>query len=283
MHQITAGRYTVTALSDGLSRLPALFFPGLQCCTQASGIDADGTIHIPTGCFLVNGADRTVLVDAGLGPLLLPYPEGMPAATASQGQPTPFLSEGGQLPDQLRALGCDPSDIDTVVLTHLHPDHIGWIAPHGIPYFPKAQIVFGAADWDALIEASNDAEPGITGMKTARDADRLTLIDNASHDIAPGITMEHAAGHTPGSYILVIGSARQRAYLLGDVVQHPLQLNDQSISFLTDADRAQAARTRSALLRRLEREHNAIGMAHFPGSDFQRIISGNPRIWKPQH
>ncbi len=283
MHQITVGRYTITALSDGLSRLPPLFFPGLDCCSHASGIDPDGTIHIPTGCFLVHGADRTVLVDAGLGPLRLPYPEGMPAATAPEGQPTPYLSEGGQLPDQLRGLGCDPSGIDTVVLTHLHPDHIGWIAPHGIPYFPRAQILCGAADWDTLIEPSNDTEPGISGMRTARDTHRLTVIDTTTHKIAPGITMEHTPGHTPGSYILVIGSARQRAYLLGDVVQHPLQLNNTTISFLTDTDRAQAERTRSTLLHRLERDHNPIGTAHFPGSDFHRIIPGTPRIWKPEH
>jgi hypothetical protein len=79
----------------------------------------------------------------------------------------------------------------------------------------------------------------------------------------------------------VIASGNDRAYLLGDVVQHPLQLNDESISFLTDLDPALAARTRQRVFDAMEREQAAIGMDHFPGLGFQQIIAGSPRKWLP--
>jgi glyoxylase-like metal-dependent hydrolase (beta-lactamase superfamily II) len=281
VHRITVGRYTITALSDGLSRLPPMFFPGLDPCRHDSGLDMDGTIHIPTGCFLVRDADRTILVDAGLGPTTLAYPDGMPTAGVGQDEPIPPLSEGGLLPDQCRAAGCEPWEVDTVFLTHLHADHIGWLAPYGVPYFENAEIVFDEADWDALIAPAGDTQPGIAGMKAVRDAGRVRLVDKTGQAFASGLTLERAPGHTPGSCILVVDSGGERAYLLGDVVQHPLQLNDSSISFLTDGDAAEASHTRAALLGRLEQEQAAIGMDHFPESMFQRIGPGNPRIWRP--
>jgi glyoxylase-like metal-dependent hydrolase (beta-lactamase superfamily II) len=277
VHQLTVGPYVVTAMSDGLSRLPTMFFPGLDPCRHDAQLDRDGTIHIPTGCFLIQGPSDTILVDAGLGPLTLPYPEGMPTAA---GNPTPPLSEGGALPEQLRSLGCAPGDVDTVVLTHLHADHIGWVAPGGTPFFENATVVFGAADWDALIEGASDAEPGVPGMKAARDAGRTQSLDATSVQLRPGVTLEHCPGHTPGSYVVIVSSPSERLYLLGDVVQHPLQLDDSSISFLTDADAAQAASGRADLLRRIEVEAAAVGMDHFPTGTFQRIAAGHPRMWQ---
>jgi glyoxylase-like metal-dependent hydrolase (beta-lactamase superfamily II) len=279
VHQIAVGSYIITGLSDGLSRLPPMFFPGLDPCQHDSGLDADGTVHIPTGCFLIRGAGRTILVDAGLGPLALPYPEGMPTAKIA-GLPTPPLSEGGQLPDQLRAAGCEPSEVDTVMLTHLHGDHTGWVAPDGVPYFGNATVLLGAADWDALVESADDAEPGITGLRAARDAGRVTALDATSQSIAAGVSVEHCPGHTPGSYVVIVSAPNQRAYLLGDVIQHPLQLNDEDISFLTDADTALAARTRRALIDQLAAEGALIGMDHFPTGAFQRIVGAGPRVWQ---
>jgi glyoxylase-like metal-dependent hydrolase (beta-lactamase superfamily II) len=276
VHQLSIGPYTITALSDGLSRLPPMFFPGLDECAHDTYIDNDGTVHIPTGCFVIQSADATILVDAGLGPLTLPYPEGIPVAA---GSPTPALSEGGRLPDQLQEVGCDPADIDIVFLTHLHADHVGWVAPRGRPYFENATVMFGAADWDVLIESAGDAEPGVAGMKAARAAGRIETVDSTTSTLRPGVTVEHCPGHTPGSYVVIVSSASQRLYLLGDTVQHPLQLNDSSISFLTDTDVALAHRNRGQLLRRIEDEGAAVGMDHFPTGTFQRITSGNPRMW----
>ena len=277
--QLSIGDITVFALSDGMSRLPRMFFPGLDFDAHPEVLAHDGTVHIPTGCFLIRTAERAILVDAGLGPRNVPFMEGMTPATSSPGEPTPWMSEGGLLPTALHTVGCQPQDIDTVFLTHLHPDHVGWVAPHGTPFFANATVVFGAADWDPLIAAAPDGDPSKANLEAARSAERTRPIDGDMVPIAPGVTARPAPGHTPGQYVLVLGSGADRAYLLGDAVQCPLQLTENDISFLTDVDPALAARTREALFSEIEAQRAAVGMDHFPGLEFQRILAGTGRRW----
>jgi glyoxylase-like metal-dependent hydrolase (beta-lactamase superfamily II) len=279
---IKIGHIDIFALTDGLSRLPAMFYPGLDARVHPEVFDEDGTVHIPTGCFLIRAAGTTTLVDAGLGPISIEYPEGIPPAKAALGDAAPKMAEGGLLPEALAAIDTKAEDIDTVFLTHLHPDHVGWVAPGGTPYFPNARVVFGAADWEPLVVGVVAGEPGfeaVSGMNAARAAGRTEPIEGDLVPIAPGITARHAPGHTPGSYVLIISSGTDRAYLLGDVVACPLQLTDTDISFLSDIDAAMAARTREALLRELEGQPVAIGIDHFPGLEFQRILTGTGRRW----
>jgi glyoxylase-like metal-dependent hydrolase (beta-lactamase superfamily II) len=179
----------------------------------------------------------------------------------------------------LADMGCSPRDIDTVFLTHLHPDHVGWVAQQGKPFFDRATVVFGGADWEPLIASAPADDPFRTGMETVAAAGRTKPIQGDMVAIAPGVTARHAPGHTPGHYVLVIASGTERAFLLGDAVACPLQLTENDIGFLTDVDRAMAARTREALFRELENQSIGIGMDHFPGLEFQRILRGQGRRW----
>jgi glyoxylase-like metal-dependent hydrolase (beta-lactamase superfamily II) len=113
----------------------------------------------------------------------------------------------------------------------------------------------------------------------AASANRLEPIDGDMVPVAPGVTARHAPGHTPGHYVLVISSGVDRAYLLGDAVQCPLQLTETDISFLTDVYASLASRTREALFRELEEQQAAVGMDHFPGLEFQRILTVAGRRW----
>src|SRR6516165_8808169 len=98
---IRIGDIEITALNDGTSRLPAMFYPGLDVGVHPEVLSEDGTVHIPAGCFLVRGPSRTILVDAGIGPVTVEYPEGMPRARAAAGEPEPKLAVGGLLPEAL--------------------------------------------------------------------------------------------------------------------------------------------------------------------------------------
>jgi glyoxylase-like metal-dependent hydrolase (beta-lactamase superfamily II) len=253
MHTIRIGAHQIIALSDGMSRPPPTFYPGLDIEKHPELLDRDGTVHIPTGSFLLRSPGATILIDAGLGPTTIPLPDGSP------------MSQGGLLPNALATVGYSPTDIDLVFLTHLHPDHIGWIAPHGEPYFPNAEVVYGAADWDLLADK---------GMHVVRAAGRTRPLTEPAVALTEGVTARHTPGHTPGSYILIATAGDDSAYLLGDLVHHPLQLTNPNITFATDTDAALATQTRAALFRELE-DATAIGMAHING--FHRIT----RTWHP--
>src|SRR6266536_3954045 len=92
-------------------------------------------------------------------------------------------------------------------------------------------------------------------------------------------TAHHSPGHPPGHYVVRVSSTDARAYLLGDIVHHPLQLNDKGISFLSETEPERALRAREELLTALQGRNVSIGMAHFPGLDFQQITTANGRQW----
>ncbi|WP_410618546.1 MBL fold metallo-hydrolase [Amycolatopsis sp. cmx-8-4] len=89
-------------------------------------------MHVPIGAFLVRGQGRTILVDTGFGPRETGFPHGV---TPAAGDPTQPMGEGGDLLAALAKAGTAPEDVDTVFVTHLHSDHVGWLAPEGTPAF----------------------------------------------------------------------------------------------------------------------------------------------------
>ncbi|GGT24888.1 MULTISPECIES: MBL fold metallo-hydrolase [Streptomyces] len=274
------GHITVTALDDGVSHLPPLFYPGLDFEAHPGLLEADRTYHIPARCFLVQGDGFTVLVDAGIGPQNIHFPAELAAAAGLDPAPE-FIAAGGALPEALAAVGVAPQDVTTVFLTHLHADHVGWAAPGGKPFFPGAEVVYGAADWDALIATAPQEDPARIVMEGARKAGVLRPVDAAVVEIAPGVVAHHTPGHTPGHYVVRVTGGDQEVYLTGDAVHHPLQLDSTAISFLTDVDPEHTLRTRQELLARIAgRTDAAVGTAHFPGRGFQRVrVEGAGRTW----
>lgn len=252
------GDLELLPLSDGTAKLPPAFYRGLDLEVEAHAalFDADGTVHIPIGCYLVRHGGRTILLDAGLGPIRVSW------------------AEGGALPGALAEVGVRPEDIDTVVCTHLHLDHVGWIVQDERPFFPNATVVFGDADWSSFVDADDANATTRTAMHVLRDADRLEAISGDMVDVAPGITARHTPGHTLGSYSLVLSSGDERAFLLGDAVECPLQLEEPDLSVISDVDPALAARTRELLWKELEGTDALVGAAHFPGLELGRILTG---------
>jgi glyoxylase-like metal-dependent hydrolase (beta-lactamase superfamily II) len=145
---IDVGSIKVSALNDGEVHLPPVYYPGLDFGVHPELLQADGTCHIPVGCFLIQAAGLTVLVDAGLGPSSIPFPGGI-AAAAGLADPPESIAAGGRLPGALAAAGVAPADITTVFLTHLHAGHIGWVAPGGVLFFPDAVVMCRAVEWEA--------------------------------------------------------------------------------------------------------------------------------------
>ena len=275
---IDVGGIKVSALNDGEVHLPPMYYPGLDFGAHPELLQADGTYHIPVGCFLIQAEDLTVLVDAGLGPSSIPFP-GDIAAAAELTDPLESIAARGLLPGALAAAGIAPADIATVFLTHLHADHIGWVPLVVSCSFPMrwscAVPSRGRRRRSPPRPASSRAGGGLRppGPRVLRPIDAATV------ELAPGVSAHHSPGHTPGHYVVRVSSNGEDAYLLGDVVHHPLQLNDQGISFLSETEPERVLRAREELLTALQGRNVSIGMTHFPGLNFQRITTAKGREW----
>jgi glyoxylase-like metal-dependent hydrolase (beta-lactamase superfamily II) len=261
---VRIGDIELVALNDGVCKLPQGFYVGLDFATHQDLLSDDGLVHIPVGCFLLRTGETVVLVDAGIGDLDLGW------------------ARGGELPAALRAAGVGPEDIDIVVCSHLHADHIGWLNVDGAPFFPNASVRYGAADWAEFVAGPKAETRSKKTMEALLAADRLEPLDGDMVTIAPGLTARHTPGHTLGHYALVVSSGSERAVLLGDAVECPLQLEEPDFHALSDVDPVLAARTREALWRELEGTNVAVSAAHFPGLQFGRVLTGSgKRIFGP--
>lgn len=215
----------------------------------------DCQMRVPVGAFVVRTAGRTILFDAGVGETDDP------------------MFEGAALLENLVALGIDRAEIDTIVISHLHSDHMGWLERADQITFPNATIRIGAADWNHFFVQ------GFGGRRRARRLgvieSRVELIDQDGETIAPGITTRATPEHTPGHTSSVISSNGERLIVLGDALHCPAQLTETEWQFLYDTDKNLASRTRASLLREAEDPKTALLPCHFPGMKASRLVEVN--------
>jgi glyoxylase-like metal-dependent hydrolase (beta-lactamase superfamily II) len=178
---------------------------------------------------------------------------------------------GGALLDSLAAQGVAADEVTDVVYTHLHGDHIGWASDEGTVVFANAVHRCHRLDWEHFVGTDELATEKLTPVVPL-----LELFD-ADVTIAPGVDVQLAPGHTPGSVLVVLSSGSARALLVGDVVHCPVELVDDEWGALADVDPALALKTRVALARELEGTDTPIGAAHFPGLAFGRLLAGEGR------
>jgi glyoxylase-like metal-dependent hydrolase (beta-lactamase superfamily II) len=212
-------------------------------------------LEVPIGCFLVRSGDRTVLIDAGLGPI----------------KSDEF--GGGDLPKRLDAAGVKPEDIDLILLTHLHLDHIGWTVQNGTVYFPNATVRFGEQDLGQFVHTEKPHAFTAPVIQVLLDAGKVDPITEDG-EIAPGISTLHAPGHTLGHRCVVLSSGDDRALLLGDAMTCPVQLEETDWGAMSDIDPELAKRTREVLSKELEGSGDLTLGSHFPGLEFGRIMRG---------
>jgi len=223
-------------------------------------LDADEKIEMPLGGFLVLAGDRKVLVDAGIGDLAF----------------GPF--SGGAMLDSLHAFGLSENDITDVILTHLHADHIGWTSHDGELVFANATYRCDVRDWNHFLVA--ELGPGDPPLERLRLMERRLETWEGSGPLLPGIDTMDAAGHTPGSTVIVVSSGTQRAMLLGDVVHCAVELLDDDWARISDVDPDLATKVRVSIARELEGSDTLVAGAHFPGLRLGRVLAGeSTRQW----
>jgi glyoxylase-like metal-dependent hydrolase (beta-lactamase superfamily II) len=298
------GDITVTPIIDGAIRgVPATGFPNRSpedWEPYREHLSADGGLVSQIGGFLVRSGDRVVLVDAGGGPV---GEKGTAHGDLREQLAGQFRAKGltgdavyaavdlalgttmthGQLPASLEAEGLRPQDVTDVVFTHLHSDHIGWASDAGHPYFTNATYHCSRADLDYFHGPDVDEAFSmmVWGTLSAKDRlapvlDRLVPFDEDG-PLVPGVDVQRAPGHTPGSTVVVLSSGKHRALVLGDMVHCPVELQDGDWQCIGDVDPVLAARTKAAYLREMA-DGTVLGAgSHFPGLRFGRLLQGESR------
>jgi glyoxylase-like metal-dependent hydrolase (beta-lactamase superfamily II) len=221
------------------------------------------------GGFLLRSQGRTILVDTGMG-----------STVTNPGAVAMFTGGAdGHLLEELHAVGVRPEDIDTVFLTHLHPDHVGWnLRPGGgpaQPTFPRARYLAHQADWTAFKSPEVQGHfPFPYWEETLGPLETLGVLEllTGEQTLTGEITAIPTPGHTPGSMGLAIVSGGQRALIIGDVTTNPAQVTEPDWVFAFDMDPAQAVQTRKHMIERAETEDALLIACHFPHPGHGRLV-----------
>jgi glyoxylase-like metal-dependent hydrolase (beta-lactamase superfamily II) len=191
---------------------------------------------LPFRSYLIQSSGRTVLVDTGVGP-----PGGGEFLPGRQ----------GWLPNQLERLGAWP---DTVFLTHVHVDHVGWNHIfEGVPFVAHRESI-------ALAEERGRPLSGVVAVE-------------GEAELAPGFVALETPGHLPGHMSVRVGD---ELVVLGDVAVHPAQLVRPDLVYVFDADAERSVATRKHVLSVYG--DRVLTCGHFPGSGFGRVVDG---VWTP--
>jgi glyoxylase-like metal-dependent hydrolase (beta-lactamase superfamily II) len=243
----------------------------VQALARENNLDPQRFEHhnIPT---VVNTGRELVLFDTGNGALPKEY-EQLKARMAP-----------GNTAARLKELGYKPEDIDVVVLTHGHPDHIGGLVEGGQPVFPNARYVFGAAEYEFWQKGEN--------VREARKFNRelfvkiCTPLSNRStyikpgDEVVPGITAVDAFGHSPGLLAFTVESDGKKLMITADTLtQYVMAVQKPEWYFDMDDLKDQAVATRKRILDTLASERIPFVSFHmpFPGIGYIERTQGGYR------
>ncbi|ODR96004.1 MBL fold metallo-hydrolase [Methyloceanibacter superfactus] len=195
---------------------------------------------------------------------------------------------GGWLKAQLGPAGFKPEEIDVVVLSHGHPDHIGGVIEKGRPLFPNARYVIGDKEYGfwAGDKPAGDLQPFAALFRdyVVPLAGKTTFL-KPGDDVTPGIRAIEAYGHTPGHLAFDIESIGKRLVFWGDCAHHQVaSLARPDWHCVFDVDKAQGAKTRARMFDRVATDRVAVSAFHMPFPSLgyvERRKEGGYR-WIPQ-
>ncbi|WP_262272767.1 MBL fold metallo-hydrolase [Microvirga yunnanensis] len=261
-YRYKVGDIEVTAVNDGSAPRPLEGFirnaelPAVQQAAREAFLPQD-TIQNTFNGLVVRNGDRLTVIDTGNGDM---------------GAPTT-----GRWMENFRAAGFDPAQVNTVVISHFHGDHInGLRRKDGTAVFPNAEVMVPAAEWafwmdDARMnQAPENARGGFQGARRvfgpiAKDVKQYDM----DKEVVPGLTSIAAPGHTPGHTAFMLSSGSGRLLILSDTANHPalfVRNPDWSAIFDMDADQARATRRKMLDLAAAERAQVAFYHAPFPAT-----------------
>ncbi|AGL14564.1 beta-lactamase [Actinoplanes sp. N902-109] len=207
----------------------------------------DGRWWLRFRSFAIRVGDGPVtLVDAGIGPA---------GSLAADWAPVP-----GRLPAALAEAGIAPVDVEQIVLTHLHTDHIGWAVPADSP-FVNARVVVQRADVEAYTAARDTARQDEVLLTPLRDQGRLHVVDGDVR-LSPEVWILSTPGHTPGHQSVLVESGDHSLLVTGDLLVHAVQLVRPGLAYAHDMDPETARSSRTQALADAAARGSILAVSH---------------------
>lgn len=277
-YRMQLGQFELTALYDGQIELDTQILKDVQPADLdrllARQFVGNPKMATPVNAYLINTGRQLILVDTGAGNL--------------------FGPTLGHVVANITMSGYDLSQVDTILITHMHGDHIGGlIDAEGKSVFSNATIFVAKAENDFWLSEKSVAdapEQHKKYFKMARDVAAPYLARGKWQTFAPGdewvsgIRTIDAKGHTPGQTAYVAESDGQKIILWGDVVHaYAVQFADPNVSIEFDTDRKQAVITRNDLMKTIATDGSFVAGAHlpFPGIGRIRVEGKGSYAWVP--
>ncbi|MCL3997101.1 MBL fold metallo-hydrolase [Streptomyces lavenduligriseus] len=283
MDTITLGDVTLTRVREyfgPVDMTPETFFPDSpakawedhRALLVPDFLD-DGTriVNSAIQTWLLRSEGRTILVDTGVG-----NHKERPYAPVWSRMDTGFL-------DNLARAGVRPEDVDIVINTHLHIDHVGWNTyldgRSWVPTFPNATYLMPKDDFDfwnpengrTSVLGRGNQNVFEDSVAPVHQAGR-TLLWEDSHQIDAALRLESAPGHTPGSSVLTLTSGTDRAVFVGDLLHSPVQILEPDSNSCFCEDPAQARATRRKILSWAVDNHALVVPAHLGGHGAAHVV-----------
>jgi glyoxylase-like metal-dependent hydrolase (beta-lactamase superfamily II) len=187
--------------------------------------------------------------------------------------------------ERLTLAGFAPSDVDFVLCTHLHPDHIGWntrlVDGKWTPTFPNARYLVGHSEYDHWMHEGEKDHSSFDCIEPVLAAGLLDFVE-ADNAITEEVHIQATPGHTPGHVSVAIHSGTKRALISGDMIHHPVQVLEQEWSCVADRDPAHAISTRIQVLEGLANAGAILIGTHFRNPAAGKVQrNGSGWVWEP--
>ena len=268
-YRIMVGSIEVTALLDGVMQLDKSLLQHAEDKELNRALDrmfvGNPKMTTAVNAYLINTGKNLVLVDAGAAGL--------------------FGPTLGNLVQNLKAAGYSPEQVDHIVITHLHADHVGGINDQaGKPIFPNATVSVSQAENDFWLskDIAAKAPPAMQGFFQMAQASAAPyqasgqwkpIPGAGTGEIVPGITAVNASGHTPGHRIYIVESQGQKLVITGDMLHaHAIQFSNPGVAIQFDADQKKAIAMRRDILKRVADEKSFMSGAHLPFPGIGHVI-----------